>query len=165
MCHLGENGRGYRRDRSIRKKVLRAVLDQFLTTNALAMQGLIMVLLLLRFGSFFMAKTRRSTPRNYDGTALTSHSLKKLLPTTLSNIGNLVEGQSELMFAIWPQVIGLKLASMTKVISFSGGKLIVSVNNSTLYSLFNKNEKSRLLKKLREQLPDVKIDAIEFRIG
>lgn len=112
-----------------------------------------------------MKKPQRSTPRNYDGTASTGHSLKKLLPRVMGRIGAVYAERPDLILSAWPQVVGPQLAQMTRAVSFTHGKLVVKVNNSTLLSLFTKNEKARLLSKMKERFPEANIAMIDFRIG
>ena len=100
-----------------------------------------------------------------DGSELTNKHLKDLLPKVLGNIGALHRDRPDLILAAWPQIIGEKLMSMTKAISFDKGILYVKVGNSTLYSLLSQHERGRLLKSLREKFPSVEIKNISFRMG
>ncbi|MGC1877876.1 MAG: DUF721 domain-containing protein [Rhabdochlamydiaceae bacterium] len=100
-----------------------------------------------------------------DGSALTNKQLKDLLPKVLGQIGDLHRDRPDLILIAWPQIIGEKLASMTKAVSFEKGILVVKVSNSTLYSLLSQNERGRLLKSLRGKFPSVEIKNIYFRIG
>ncbi len=100
-----------------------------------------------------------------DGSALTNKQLKDLLPKVLGQIGDLHRDRPDLILIAWPQIIGEKLASMTKAVSFEKGILVVKVSNSTLYSLLSQHERGRLLKSLREKFPSVEIKNIYFRIG
>lgn len=103
--------------------------------------------------------------RKYDGTQLTSHRMIDLLPSVLAKISAVCDQRSDLILAFWPDIIGSKLASMTKAVSFSGGVLIVNVKNSTLYSLLSQHEKVRLLKLLRQKFPHAEIKNLVFRMG
>jgi hypothetical protein len=100
-----------------------------------------------------------------DGSGLTNRQLKDLLPKVLGSIGAMHRDRPDLILAAWPQVIGEKLASMTKAVSFEKGVLFVKVGNSTLYSLLSQHERKKLLKSLREKFPGVEIKNIHFRIG
>jgi hypothetical protein len=100
-----------------------------------------------------------------DGSGLTNKQLKDLLPKALGSIGAMHRDRPDLVLAAWPEVIGEKLASMTKATSFDQGVLYVKVSNSTLYSLLAQHERGRLLKSLREKFPSVEIKNIHFRIG
>lgn len=100
-----------------------------------------------------------------NGSDLTNKQMKDLLPKVMSKIGLVYHDRPDLILAAWPQIIGEKLASMTKAISFEKGILFVKVSNSTLYSLLSQHERGRLLKSLRERFPSVEIKNIHFRIG
>lgn len=100
-----------------------------------------------------------------EGSELTNKHLKDLLPKVLGNIGALHRDRPDLILAAWSQIIGEKLAPMTKAVSFDKGVLFVKVSNSTLYSLLSQHERGRLIKCLREKFPSVEIKNIHFRIG
>lgn len=104
-------------------------------------------------------------PRGYDGAELTCRQLSDLLPDLMSGIGRMHKERPDLILAAWPDVIGSKLAPMTRAFSFETGTLTVLVKNSTLYSLLSQHEKPKLLKKLREKFPSATIQNIVFRIG
>jgi hypothetical protein len=112
-----------------------------------------------------MQKYRRQRPRGYDGTSLTSHHIRDLLPSVLRSIGEVYQERPDLILAAWPEVIGEKLAAMTQAASFELGILTVKVKNSTLYSLLTQNEKPRLLRSLRDKFPKITIKNILFRMG
>jgi hypothetical protein len=112
-----------------------------------------------------VVKTARRTPRNYDGTEVTTRALGDLIPVVLSKITEVNRDRPDLILAAWPGIIGSNLAAMTKAVSFSDGFLVVKVKNSTLYSLLNQNEKPKLLSILRKKFPNVTIHNIMFRMG
>lgn len=112
-----------------------------------------------------MGKPFSRTPRQYDGTRVTSHRMTDLLPQVLAKIGQVYEQRADLILAMWPDIIGLKLAAMTQAVSFTDGILVVKVKNSTLHSLLSQNDKLRLLNLLRSKFPQVEIKNISFRIG
>jgi predicted nucleic acid-binding Zn ribbon protein len=112
-----------------------------------------------------MEKFRRLNYRGYDGSRLTSHSLQDLLPSALGKIGQVYQERGDILMASWPEVIGPKLAPMTRPYSFKDGVLYVSVSNSTLYSLLEQHEKKKLLQILRRRFPKMKIYNIYFRMG
>ena len=105
------------------------------------------------------------TPRKYDGTEVTSHRMTDLIPHVLSKISEVYEQRTDLILAMWPDIIGPKLATMTQAVSFADGVLVVKVKNSTLHSLLNQHEKIRLLNLLRQRFTHVDIKTIYFRIG
>jgi hypothetical protein len=110
-------------------------------------------------------KTARRTPRNYNGTEVTTRSLGELIPSVLSRISEVNQERPDLILAAWPGIIGSNLAAMTQAVSFTDGILVVKVKNSTLYSLLNQNDKPKLLSNLRKKFPKVTIHNIIFRMG
>ncbi len=109
-----------------------------------------------------MAKRR---PEGYSGTGRTSREIRDLLPAVLGQIGAMHQDRPDLLLSAWPEIIGEKLAPMTKAVSFENGILIIKVSNSTLYSLLAQHERPRLLKCLRGRFPAVEIKNIIFRLG
>jgi len=91
--------------------------------------------------------------------------LKDLLPKMLDRIMALQRDRPDLICAAWVEVIGEKLAPMTKATAFKEGILTVKVANSTLYSLLMQQERARLLALLRKKFPGAGIKNIHFRIG
>lgn len=112
-----------------------------------------------------MSKSFRHTPKNYDGTKLTTRQIKDLLPAALAGIHIGYQERPGLILAAWPTLVGPQLAAMTQATQFNEGVLWVKVHNSPLYSLLSQIEKPRLLKALRAQFPKVEIKNIAFRIG
>lgn len=112
-----------------------------------------------------MSKFYSRTPRQYDGTRATSHRLTDLFPLVLAKIGEVYQQRADLILAAWPDIMGVKLATMTQAVSFTDGILVVKVKNSTLHSLLSQQEKLRLLNVLRKKFPNVEIKNIYFRIG
>lgn len=108
---------------------------------------------------------RKRTPRNYDGSEITTHRLHDLMPGVLSRISTTFADRPDLILAAWPDVIGERLAPMTKAVSFIDGVLTVTVKNSTLYSLLSKNDKPKLVQALKMKFPKISIKTILFRIG
>lgn len=112
-----------------------------------------------------MKKRVYRRPRGYDGSELTSRRLNELLPLVIKNIGKIYKERGDLILAAWPEIIGSKLAVMTKAVSFDSGILFVKVRNSSLYSLLQQHDKSRILKSLRDKFPETNIKSIIFRMG
>jgi len=105
------------------------------------------------------------TPKNYDGIETTNKMLVDLLPKALASITRVYKDQGSLILSSWPEIIGEKLAPMTKAVAFEDGILMVQVANSTLYSLLATHEKKKLLHLLQKKFPSVNIRTITFRIG
>lgn len=112
-----------------------------------------------------MSRPNSRTPKHYDGTEVTTRRIGQILPAVLSKIGEVYHQRADLIIAMWPNLIGPELAKMAQAVSFSEGILVVKVKNSTLHSLLSQNEKTRLLRLLREKFPQVEIKTIYFRIG
>jgi hypothetical protein len=108
---------------------------------------------------------RSRTPKNYDGTALTTHHVNDLLPAILARIGEVYQDRPDLILAAWPQIIGPQLASMTRAVGFQEGVLTVLVKNSTLHSLLSQKDKPKILQSLQKKFPNVQIKNVVFRIG
>lgn len=112
-----------------------------------------------------MIKQYRRTPKNYDGTEVTTRRVSELLPSVLSKVNKMHGERPDLILASWNEIIGPRLAGMTKAVSFIDGVLHVKVKNSTLHSLLSQNDKHRILSNLRAMFPNVQIKTISFRVG
>lgn len=112
-----------------------------------------------------MAKANHRTPKNYDGTRLTTRKMSELLPTVLEQIGEIYNERPDLIISAWSAIIGPQLASMTEAMAFTNGVLVVKVKNSSLHELLIRQDKPRILKSLRMKFPKVSINNIVFRIG
>jgi Dna[CI] antecedent, DciA len=112
-----------------------------------------------------VSQSFRRTPKNYDGTHVTSHRISDLLPTALAEMGAVYRDRPDMILAAWPMLVGPQVASMTQAVQFHEGVLRVKVHNSPLYSLLSQHEKIKLLRALRSQFPKVEIKNILFRIG
>ncbi len=121
--------------------------------------------MLINRWNFAVAKRVKRTPKNYDGTGLTTHRIAELLPVVLETIGEVYKERPDLIIASWPSIIGPQLASMTQAISFVDGILVVKVKNSTLHSLLSQKDKPRVLSLLKMKFPKMQIKNIFFRIG
>lgn len=110
-------------------------------------------------------KTLRRTPKDYDGTRITTHRVSDLLPLVLSSLNEAYQDRPDLILAAWPDVIGQKLAGMTSAVSFQDGVLTVKVKNSTLHSLLYQHDKMKILNSLRSKFPKVYFKNVVFRIG
>ncbi len=110
-------------------------------------------------------KKHSSRPyRGANSTQATTRHIRQLLPNLLHQIGKIFHERPDLVIAGWPDVIGPHLAPMTEALFFQEGVLTVKVKNSTLYSLLNQ-DKSRIVKNLREKFPNTLIKTVYFRLG
>lgn len=110
-------------------------------------------------------KEKRRAHHYYDGSGKTSKPISSLLPSFLTQISKRFETRADIILAAWPEVIGARLASMTKAVSFEDGVLFVRVNNSTLYSLLDQYDKPRIIQNLRKKFPNTLIKTLLFRLG
>jgi Dna[CI] antecedent, DciA len=101
----------------------------------------------------------------YNDTKTTSKHIRHVLPKVLAEIADNHRDRPDLILMAWPEVIGEKLAPMTEAVSFNEGVMVVTVKNSTLYSLLSQHEKKRLLHSLKEKFPSITIRDLHFRIG
>lgn len=105
------------------------------------------------------------TPKNYQGTLVTTRHLGSILPGLLEKVSENFSERPDLILAAWPEIIGAQMAKMARAQAFREGILEVKVSNSSLYSLLAQHEKQRLLEALRHRFPKVAIRAIQFRMG
>ncbi len=91
--------------------------------------------------------------------------LKALLPVFLNQLSRKQSERPDLLLAAWPEVIGEKLAPMTQAVLFDKGVLHIKVKNSTLLSLLVQHEGPKLLVRLKQKFPGLKIQNITFRLG
>lgn len=88
-----------------------------------------------------------------------------LLRDVLTEIDQIYQDRPDLVLAAWPDVIGPRLAPMTKAVSLVEGVLTVSVKNSTLHTLLSRHDKFRLLAAIQKRFPKVNVQNIVFRIA
>ena len=112
-----------------------------------------------------MLKQRNRFPKNYDGTAVTTHKMTELLPDVLETISGVYKARPDLILASWPTIIGPQMASMTQAVSFNEGILVVKVKNSTLYSVLSQRDRTKILNLLQVKFPKAQIKNIIFRMG
>ncbi|NGX42814.1 MAG: hypothetical protein K940chlam7_01102 [Chlamydiae bacterium] len=112
-----------------------------------------------------MKKSNRDTYRGHNKTNITSRKFCDILPQVLSQINRSHGNRSDLILAVWPQVVGPKISNFTQAVSFTDGILVVVVKNSTLLSLLVQNDKSKILNALRSKFPKVEVRDIVFRHG
>lgn len=112
-----------------------------------------------------MHKSNRRTPKNYDGTAVTTHQIGDLLSAVIFKIQQSYQERPDLVLAAWPEVIGPQLAAMTEAVSFVDGILLIKVKNSTLHSLLSQNDKTKIIANLKKKFPQIQLKNVLFRIG
>ncbi|QVL56743.1 MAG: DUF721 domain-containing protein [Simkaniaceae bacterium] len=107
----------------------------------------------------------KRTPKYYDGSLPTGRKIGDLLPEILTDLSGKFSDQPHLILEAWPQIVGERIAKMSRAMSFDNGILKVLVKNSTLLSLLVEHEKHRLVALFRERFPKVKFQDIFFKIG
>ena len=110
-------------------------------------------------------KDNARIPKNYKGIQPTGRSLSSLLPKVLEGINQTHALRPDLVLAAWPELVGEKIAKLSKAVKFEGGCLLVKVKSSTLLNILQQYEKKRLIGALKKQFPDAGIKNIIFRIG
>ncbi len=99
-------------------------------------------------------------------TKVTSRKLGEVLPGVLAKVEARFHLQPQNVVDAWPEVIGSKLAAMSRAERFEDGVLYVKVKNSTLLSLLsNPHDKSKLIQSIRVKFSGISIRNIVFRIG
>lgn len=111
-----------------------------------------------------MIRSGRRTPKNYDGTQLTTHHVGDVLKGVLQKIGAAHQERPDLILAAWPEIVGLKTAPSTQAVSFVDGVLLVHVKHPLILAVLT-SERTKLLESLRKKFPKVLIKALLFRIG
>jgi len=90
--------------------------------------------------------------------------LEEVLKKIMGGIGSEGVVTQEGMAAAWEDAVGKKAAARSRVRSVKGGRVIVSVDDSSwLYELSTR--KKEILKKISAKLKGRKIKEITFRIG
>lgn len=112
-----------------------------------------------------MPSPKRRNPKAYNGTRTTTHHLKELLPSFLQEMGGHYSSGAEQVLAYFEEMMGPTLTPFARAHTFAGGILTVKVLNTTLFSLLSRQEKPKLLKRLREAFPNLPIKTIDFKIG
>ena len=102
------------------------------------------------------------TPRNYSGTQNPAKKISEILPEVVSDLGRKAKIPNDAIFEVWNELIGEKMAPLTKPISFVDEVFTVKVKSSTLYSLLVTHEKPRLLGRHQKKFS---IRNIIFRVG
>lgn len=119
----------------------------------------------MSFGGSMKNYNSRCNPKGYDGSKVTSHTIKDLLPVVLRHVSKVYGERGDLIIDAWSEIIGTNLAGMTQAVAFEEGILYVKVRNSTLYSLLSQHDKPRIVRKLRQKFPGNNIRTVVFRMG
>lgn len=106
----------------------------------------------------------RRTPKNYEGTGLTTRRLGDLLPLALSQISSTYQVQPVVILQAWPEVIGERLSRMSSAVSFCNGVLIVKVKNSLCFELL-KRDSLKIYLAMVQKFPNAGIKKINFHMA
>ncbi len=104
-------------------------------------------------------------PKNYRGSQPTGRQIKDLLPKVLQGFEKMQAAKLRHLVDAWPEIIGSKLAPMTRIEGFEQGTVKIKVTNSTLLSLLSGPEKNKILTLLRKRFPGAGIAKLHFFIG
>lgn len=108
-----------------------------------------------------MKNSFRRTPKNYEGTDLTTHRLGDILPLALSQISSTYQIQPIVILQAWPEVIGARLSSMSQAVSFCNGVLIIKVKNSLCFELLHRDS-LKIYLAMVQKFPNAGIKKINF---
>ncbi len=96
---------------------------------------------------------------------LTSKKLSDLLAQTKKQLLKEVQTTDIPIESIWPLVVGEKIARLTEIVSFKEGVLVISVASPTLNNLLSRIEKPKILVKLKNEFPFLKVRSLIFQTG
>lgn len=91
--------------------------------------------------------------------------LKELLPAILRGLRRDRTGALGRVRAVWPAVIGEKLAARTRVAALEGGVLTVEVASAAVKHHLATFAGEGVLARLGEALPELRIRAVRYRVG
>ena len=98
-------------------------------------------------------------------TQLTTKKLVDLLGPVFQNISSIYSNHLENFIRDWPKILGKDYASMTEIIGYKKGILIIKVKNSSLYSLLYHHKKQEILKQIYKNYPKWDVKDITFKMG
>lgn len=98
-------------------------------------------------------------------TDTTFKSIQEILPNVLQDIEKSVSNPIETFRENWKLIVGEKVARFSRIEAFEDNKLKVVVLHPALLNLLSYQEKTKILRMLRQKFPDIQIVDILFRIG
>ncbi len=107
-------------------------------------------------------KSKRSTPKNFDGTRSPGVGIDALLPEILRTISRRVDDPREAIFQEWVALVGERLSARARPVSFIEGVLTVLVTGSSFLSILQTYERPRILKEMKRKF---QIQDIVFKVG
>lgn len=96
------------------------------------------------------------------GKKMSFKHVKDILPSVLEGFKKEDFFKVKKVFA---NVVGEKIFKMLKITSFEKGILVVSIENSTLYSLIKRYGKTNILKRMQKKFSKEIIKNIIYKIG
>lgn len=91
--------------------------------------------------------------------------MSDILPSMLENMQQNYAKNPNQVFLEWNKAIGEEIAKMAVPILYKDKTLYIKVNNSTLLSILERQEKLRLLDHLKKVCPQSGIQNIIFKVG
>ncbi len=113
----------------------------------------------------FLMKSRKRTPRDYDGPNPTGQRIETLLPDILNEISKNQQQSIFVIEKVWNDLVGHKITSFTRLTGFENGVLFIKVKNATLLSILSSQEKGRLMQNLTNKLPNIHFKNLVFQFG
>jgi Protein of unknown function (DUF721). len=105
----------------------------------------------------------KRTPYGYNGTQKTTILLSSLLPNVVKHLNHETADLQQAMILAWPNLVGERIATMTKILKVDYGTITVAVSNPSLHQVL-RTEKPKLLKAIQARLPQLKCHNIVFCI-
>lgn len=110
-------------------------------------------------------KTHKRTPKDYDGLNPTGQKMETLLPEILDEISKKQQQSIFVIEKVWNELVGSKIAELTRLADFQNGVLFIKVKNATLLSILSSQEKGRLMQNLMNKLPNIHFKNLVFQFG
>ena len=110
-------------------------------------------------------KDEARIPKFYNGIKPTGRSLNQLMPKVLQGIQEKQALRPDLIVKAWEDIVGEKIAAMSRAVKFDEGTLFVKVQSSSLLGILQQYEKKRLIGELKKRFPSAGVRNIIFRIG
>ena len=104
-------------------------------------------------------------PKDYDGKEPPGRMLDSMLPEMLNQITKQFEESTVVIQKVWSEIVGLKVAELTRVTAYKRGVVFIQVKNATLMSILSSQEKARLMQNLKGKLPNIQFTNLVFQFG
>lgn len=107
----------------------------------------------------------KRTPKDYDGLQPTGQRIEALLPDILDEIAKKQQQSVFVIEKVWNDLVGPKIADLTRIADFQNGVLYIKVKNATLLSILSSQEKGRLMQNLTNKFPNIHFKNLVFQFG